>query len=182
MYCIGECTSILPTCGGTVMEEIIIAKKGWKKKVRLLWKKKKLMNCDFKGMMKNFSQIVKDLGMENDKNLAAAYAFRDLVGKLQTYGEMAVLSKEGYEELDRYNRKLQDEHGPDFHARPLEDIDDTLFQEFELTITESSLIKYLDTLIQKYDEVFIRFGGEDRKTLEKGDNWDHYILRREAKN
>jgi len=163
------------------MDEVIIATKGWKKKVRLLWKHKKIMNCDFKGLMKNLLQTAKDLGMENDKNLAAAYMFRHTVGKFRTYGEVAVLSKEGYEELERYDKELQNEYGPNFHANPLDDLDDILFQEFEWTITESDLIKYLDTLIQKYDEVFIRLGGEKPKTVEKSENWDHYILQREDK-
>jgi len=160
------------------MSEVIIAKKGWKKQVRLLWKKKKLLNYDFKGMMKNLFQIAKELGMENDKNLVAAYMFRNSVGKFRTYGEVAVLTEEGYKEFERYNKELQNEYGPNFHASPLDDLDDIFFQEFEWTTTESDLIKYLDIFIQQYDEVFIRLGGENPKTVEKSHNWDHYILTR----
>ena len=158
------------------MNKIIVARTGWKKQVRLLWKHKKIMNCDLKGMMKNLDKILDDLGLKDNKEVQITLAFGSMF-KLRTYGDIAVLSEEGYKEYTKLMDETEQEYGPSWHGvYPLSDMDDMIFEESDYTVTEAHLIKYLDTLLSKHDEIFFRIGGEDSKTLEKGDNWEYYIL------
>lgn len=159
------------------MTELVnLYKLGWKKQTRLLWKKQKIANCDFRGIMGNIDKIIKELDM-NSEDVLAGYIFRNITDSLQTYADMATLSEKGYDELDKLNKERQDEYDTVY---AIDDIEDTYFQEFELATNEHDFIKYIDSFIQNSKEVFIRIGGEKRVTLEKDGNWNYIILRKEA--
>jgi len=160
------------------MSEIIVFKRGWKKELKKLWLKRKILNMDFRGLGRTLEEACKEVGISYSM-VVQARIWRSVVKPYKNYAEYCVISKAGYKFVKEVYE--DDDFGLEY-VEPMDEVDLTEHYDDpgDIATTFTQLKKGLDKLIKEHPKVHFKNGSERPTSLEKSDNWSYYVLQREV--